>query len=51
MGKSLLVNRLTGAELRSHDELFTSLSPFHRVAVLPSLGTKGPLAPASSAHR
>lgn len=40
VGKSLLVNRLTGAELDSKNEMFTSLSPFHRVAVLPSLGVK-----------
>lgn len=40
VGKSMLVNRLTGAALASKDELFTSLSPFHRVAVLPSLGVK-----------
>ena len=40
VGKSMLVNRLTGASLDSKNELFTSLSPYHRVAMLPSLGVK-----------
>ena len=39
-GKSCLVNRITHSQLPSKDELFTSLTAFHRVSLFPAIGVK-----------